>query len=155
MAIINIDSPIGRLGLREAAGAIVELTFGGYADDELEATSPVLAKAQQQLEEYFKGERRSFDLPLAPVGTDFQQAVWRALQQVDYAKTASYSDIATAIGKPQAVRAVGGANNKNPIPIIIPCHRIIGKSGSLVGYGGGLDIKQFLLDLEQRHAAER
>lgn len=102
-----------------------------------------------QLRAYFKGELHHFDLPLAPVGTDFQRKVWEALQAIPYGEVASYGEIAAAIGNPKAVRAVGGANARNPIPVIIPCHRVIGSDGSLTGFGGGLTTKQRLLDLEK------
>ncbi|MFI3245511.1 MAG: methylated-DNA--[protein]-cysteine S-methyltransferase [Ferrimonas sp.] len=108
-----------------------------------------LALVRQQLTEYFAGERRLFCLPLAPSGTDFQQQVWRALQQIPYGTTASYGEIARAIGRPKAVRALGAANGKNPLAIVIPCHRVIGANGSLTGYAGGLSLKQQLLQLEQ------
>ncbi len=102
-----------------------------------------------QLGEYFAGKRTRFDLKLAPTGTPFQLAVLNALQQIPYGKTCSYSDIASRIGKPKAVRAVGAANGRNPLPIVIPCHRVIGSNGSLTGFGGGLPVKQYLLGLEQ------
>ncbi|MEX2327596.1 MAG: methylated-DNA--[protein]-cysteine S-methyltransferase [Pseudomonadales bacterium] len=102
-----------------------------------------------QLNEYFAGERKSFDVRLAPHGTRFQLDVLRALQQIPYGETRSYRDIATSIGRPRAVRAVGAANGRNPLPIIIPCHRVIGANGSLTGFGGGLETKKYLLDLEQ------
>jgi len=104
--------------------------------------------AAAQLEEYFDGERREFDLPLDPSGTPFQMAVWKELLAIPYGETRSYKQIAENIGSPKAFRAVGLANNRNPISIIIPCHRVIGSDGSLVGYGGGLDMKQKLLELE-------
>jgi methylated-DNA-[protein]-cysteine S-methyltransferase len=107
-------------------------------------------EAQTQLEEYFSGKRTVFDLPLQPQGTDFQQAVWKALQQIPFGETRSYGDIAQAIGKPKASRAIGQANNKNPIAIVIPCHRVIGSNHQLTGYAGGLWRKEFLLDLEQK-----
>jgi len=102
-----------------------------------------------QLQEYFAGARTEFDLKLAPSGTPFQQAVLEALQQIPYGETCSYGEIAARIGKPSAVRAVGAANGRNPLPIIIPCHRVIGSNGSLTGFGGGLPTKRFLLDLER------
>jgi methylated-DNA-[protein]-cysteine S-methyltransferase len=105
-------------------------------------------EAKKQLEEYFAGKRKDFDLPLQPVGTDFQQAVWMALRQIPYGHTASYADIAQAVGSPKAARATGQANNRNPIAIIVPCHRVIGRNGKLTGYAGGLDKKEFLLALE-------
>jgi methylated-DNA-[protein]-cysteine S-methyltransferase len=102
----------------------------------------------RQLKEYFRGSRTAFDLKLHPKGTAFQKAVWKALERIPYARTRTYGDIARAIGRPTAVRAVGLANGRNPLPIVVPCHRVIGKDGSLTGYGGGLPIKQALLDLE-------
>ncbi len=104
---------------------------------------------KSQLRAYFKGELKSFDLPLAPVGTSFQLKVWQALQDIPYGEVVSYKTIAEAIGNPNAVRAVGGANGRNPIPIIVPCHRVIGSNGTLTGFGGGLETKQRLIDLER------
>lgn len=112
--------------------------------------TPLLDEAAKQLEEYFKGERREFQLPLNPQGTAFQKQVWQALCQIPYGETRSYKDIAEMIGNPKACRAVGGANNKNPIMIVIPCHRVIGANGKLVGYGGGLNIKEYLLNIESK-----
>ncbi|HBT76686.1 MAG TPA: methylated-DNA--[protein]-cysteine methyltransferase [Planctomycetaceae bacterium] len=111
----------------------------------------LIGKAAEQLKEYLAGERTDFELPLAPAGTPFQMAVWSALRQVPYGATRSYGQIANAIGKPTASRAVGGANNRNPIAIIVPCHRIIGADGSLTGYAGGMDLKRRLLDLEKKY----
>ena len=113
--------------------------------------TPLLTEAAKQLLEYFSGNRTSFDLPLAPSGTEFQQKVWQALQTIPYGETWSYKKVAEAIGNPKASRAVGMANNKNPIAIMIPCHRVIGANGKLVGYAGGLDIKSTLLELETRN----
>jgi len=108
-----------------------------------------LMRAHKQLEEYFSGKRKKFDLKLNVSGTDFQKKVWKALQDIPYGETRTYQDIALAVGKPQACRAVGGANNKNKLPVIIPCHRVIGRDGSLVGFGSGLAIKEELLQLEK------
>ena len=110
--------------------------------------TPLIKEACRQLSEYLKGERKTFDLPLNPKGTDFQKRVWRALCDIPYGETRSYKQIAEAIGNPKAVRAVGMANNRNPITIVVPCHRVIGADGKLVGYGGGLEMKEFLLRLE-------
>lgn len=110
--------------------------------------------ARIQLEEYFAGKRQQFDLKLVPNGTPFQLEVLRALQEIPYGETRSYGDIAALIGKPKAMRAVGAANGRNPIPIIIPCHRVIGANGSLTGFGGGLDTKRYLLDLEQQGGSQ-
>lgn len=112
---------------------------------------PLEQEAAKQLEEYFKGERKNFDLPLNLKGTEFQKKVWEALKQIPYAQTRSYKEIAMVIGNKNASRAVGMANNKNPCPIVVPCHRVIGSNGSLVGYALGLDIKKKLLDLEKLH----
>ncbi len=109
------------------------------------------SEAVSQLRAYFNGELRKFNLPLALEGTPFQQAVWNALQQIPYGETASYGDIAKSIGRPKAVRAVGGANGKNPIPIVVPCHRVIGSNGHLTGFGSGLPIKAALLEHECKH----
>lgn len=108
----------------------------------------VLRAAATQLAEFFAGERRSFDLPLRPGGTEFQQAAWTALLAIPYGETRTYGEQARILGRPSASRAVGGANNRNPIPVIIPCHRVVGSSGSLTGYAGGMDLKARLLDLE-------
>ena len=112
---------------------------------------PIIVQTKQQLSEYFAGKRKRFSVKLNPAGTVFQQHVWQTLQTIPFGETTSYGDIATAIGNPKAARAIGMANNRNPIPIIIPCHRIIGRNGSLTGYAGGLPLKQALLTLEQQH----
>lgn len=142
----TIASPAGVLTLTEDGGCITSLHLGGSgsAND----ASPVLDEAEKQLQEYFAGTRRSFDLPLAPAGTPFQRAVWDALRAIPYGETRTYAQIAEAIGNPNACRAVGMANNRNPIAILIPCHRVIGANGSLTGYAGGLDVKERLLALE-------
>lgn len=147
---IMLNTPVGPLTLQADAKGLCRVDFGQRAPlgpDEPE--HPVLKQAVAQLEAYFRGERTAFDLPLAPVGTAFQGKVWDALQAIPYGEVRSYADIAAAIGSPQACRAVGMANNRNPISIIIPCHRVVGANGSLTGYGGGLDTKIRLLELEQ------
>lgn len=133
-------------------GFLTELRFSGQSvnTDSDCRNGAVLDEAERQLNEYFSGERREFDLPLRPQGTEFQLADWAALCEVPYGETASYGDIARRIGRPKAFRAVGMANHNNPISIIIPCHRVIGSNGKLTGYGGGLEIKQKLLELEQK-----
>jgi len=138
------------IGIAEEAAAIAGIFFGtkppiGF----VQAETPVIKKAAAQIEEYLSGKRKRFTLPLVMHGTEFQLAVWRALQDIPYGETRSYKEIAAAIGRPKAVRAVGMANNCNPISIIVPCHRVIGHDGSLVGYGGGLPLKQRLLNLEK------
>ena len=145
------ESPVGMLGIAENGTAITGLFFGNtmpFGEWQLRNT-PLLAQAVDQLEAYFSGERTTFDLPLDAEGTVFQRSVWEALRRIPYGETRSYGQIAEAIGKPKAGRAVGMANHRNPIAIIIPCHRVIGSDGSLVGYGGGLNVKTFLLRLEQ------
>jgi methylated-DNA-[protein]-cysteine S-methyltransferase len=119
----------------------------------VEQDDEILRETRRQLDEYLEGRRREFDIPLLMVGTDFQKSVWKALLKVPYGATSTYSQMARDIGKERAVRAVGNAMGANPIAIIIPCHRIIGSDGELVGYGGGLPLKKRLLGLEQRHAA--
>ncbi len=115
-------------------------------------SNPFLRQAAEQLRAYFAGELREFDLPLDMQGTEFQRRVWNELLHIPYGETRSYSFVANTIGAPKAVRAVGAANGQNPIPIVVPCHRVIGAGGSLVGYGGGLPLKRFLLDLEAGHS---
>lgn len=116
---------------------------------QLNATHPVLVAARRQLEEYFAGRRRHFELPLAPRGTEFQREVWQALTTIPYGTTTSYGALATRLGRPSASRAVGAANGRNPLGIIVPCHRVIGSAGALTGYAGGLERKQALLALER------
>jgi len=142
---------IGRVGIVDQDGFIVELLFvnSKRSDDYKEVETKLIKNAYSQLDEYFKGTRKTFDLPLNPNGTIFQKKVWNALLEVNYGELKSYKDVAVSIGNQKACRAVGLANNKNPIPIIIPCHRIIGSNGKLVGYALGLDMKQSLIDLEK------
>lgn len=145
-----IDSPLGPLTLAGTEDALTEIAFGD-AREEKDSASPVLELAARELAEYFEGKRKEFTVPLAPEGTAFQRRVWDALREVPYGETESYKDIAVRIGKPGAAIAVGQANSRNPIPIIIPCHRIIGANGKLVGYTGGLHIKIALLELEKKN----
>lgn len=155
MRLYFSETRIGKIGLAEQDGNIVQLYFAlDVIPSAVEIIETSLLKdAFLQLHAYLAGELQQFSLPLAPCGTDFMQAVWLALCTIPYGKTASYKDIAVAIGNPKAVRAVGMANNKNPLPIFIPCHRVIGSNGKLVGYAGGLEMKQQLLDLEKHYAA--
>lgn len=161
-----IETPIGRLFVGGSARGVHRVDFIDDDRDRDEASLVALlerecgepaerdgeaaAFATSQLAEYFAGERTEFDLPLAPIGTQFQLRVWGALLDVPYGETVSYGEIAEAIGKPTGSRAVGAANGRNPISIVAPCHRIIGANGSLTGYGGGLDRKAWLLNLEAR-----
>jgi methylated-DNA-[protein]-cysteine S-methyltransferase len=152
-----MDSPVGELRIVERNGAVTAIEFApwrppsdgrplGARDD----TDPVLVETVRQLTAYFNKDLKEFDLPLAPYGTEFQQRVWKELLEIEYGETASYGQIADRLGHTNAAsRAVGLANGRNPIPIVIPCHRVIGADGSLTGYAGGMDRKQTLLELEQ------
>lgn len=150
------DMPVvGRIAICEEGGYLTEFHFkrpAGRLGEVNVKETPLHAMARQQLEEYFKGVRRNFDLPLSPRGTEFQLKVWRALVDIPYGETRCYGQIAEAVGNPKAARAVGLANNRNPLAIFIPCHRVIGANGKLVGFGGGLDVKQALLELERNNA---
>ncbi len=148
-SVFYYDSDIGKIGIAEDDSFITNVFFeNGNLNDFIINETPLIKEAHKQIEEYLKGERKSFDLPIFPSGTEFQQRVWNALKNIPYGKTVSYKDIAIEIGNEKACRAVGMANNRNPISIIIPCHRVIGKNGKLVGYGGGLHVKEYLLKLE-------
>jgi methylated-DNA-[protein]-cysteine S-methyltransferase len=150
----DMPSPIGRLRLIASDEALVGIWFehgrdAARGDPSLvEGNSSVLEQSRLQLEEYFSGARRNFDLPLEPRGTEFQRRVWKQLLTIGYGETTTYGALARDLGDAQASRAVGLANGSNPIPIVIPCHRVIGADGSLTGFGGGLPIKRALLDLE-------
>ena len=145
-----MDSPIGGLRLHAAAGLLTAIDFGAAAPRRRRVADPVLDRAEQQLTEYFAGDRTEFDLPLANDGSEFQKKVWAELQRIPYGETASYGEIARRLGyEPVISRAVGAANGANPIPIVVPCHRVIGSNGSLTGYAGGIERKQLLLELEQ------
>ncbi len=151
-AAATLPTPIGELLLVSDGEALVALHF----DDERRGAptpggdrDPVVRQASAQLREYFAGERTTFDLPLRPSGTPFEQRVWDALRGIPYGETTSYGAIAQGLGEPGAARAVGRANGRNPIPVIVPCHRVIGADGSLTGFGGGLACKRALLDLER------
>jgi len=145
------ESPFGNIVIESDGSAIIGLKTESDAKpigkNEVNTLTDITA---MQLKEYFVGKRKKFDIPLNPQGTDFQRSVWKALQDIPYGKTRSYKQIAQAIGNPKACRAVGMANNKNPIWILIPCHRVIGTDGSLTGYGGGIEMKKKLLKLEKK-----
>ena len=140
---LHLRLTAGPAGLRSIDFDLAGPAVGGPA-----ARNPTLAEAVRQLRAYFAGELRIFTLPLDPAGTDFQRRVWRELEKIPFGEVRSYSQVAEAIGAPRAVRAVGAANGANPLPIVVPCHRVIGASGRLVGYGGGLPLKKRLLELE-------
>lgn len=178
MSALFVPSPLGALLLREEAGRLAEVAFVSPTfspetpfEQELAAarrfdaqplavarlnddatppeTPPILRRAAAQLAEYFAGTRTRFDLPLAPIGTEFQRRVWAATSAIKFGETATYGEIARKIGVPNGSRAVGGALNRNPICIVVPCHRVVGSAGKLTGYDGGVDRKAFLLNLER------
>ncbi|MGB5624237.1 MAG: methylated-DNA--[protein]-cysteine S-methyltransferase [Woeseiaceae bacterium] len=154
-----VDTPIGELLL---AGEDDALSMIGFPKGSMRRdpepdwiyNEKPLAKARQQLDEYFEGARKDFDLPVKLSGTEFQLSVLKALQKIPYGETVSYGEIAKRIGRPKAVRAVGAANGRNPIPIVVPCHRVIGSGGDLTGFGGGLDTKEALLRLEAENTQD-
>ncbi len=154
MNVWYVNSILGAIRLEEQDDAICGLSFCPDGVPELEPLprrvheTALLQQAEEELNEYFAGARRDFDLPLAPKGTPFQQAVWAQLCEIPYGEVRTYGQLAAALGKPKACRAVGGACHCNPIGIIIPCHRVVGADGSLTGYAGGIDIKRYLLELE-------
>jgi methylated-DNA-[protein]-cysteine S-methyltransferase len=149
--IFHYDTGIGKIGIAEKGGNITNLFFeiDSYQHEYRIKETDILKKANNQLQEYLSGCRKEFSLPLAPNGTEFMKNVWNSLSDVSFGETRSYKEIAEIIGNPKAYRAVGSANNKNPIPIFIPCHRVIGANGKLVGYRGGLEVKGYLLNLEK------
>lgn len=158
----TVDSPVGRLLLVSDGTALTALLFGGERDAAgvagpcaMDAAAAPFPQARRELLEYFAGRRTSFEIPLAPRGTPFQKRVWEALRRIPHGSTASYAEIARAVGSPGAARAVGAANRRNPLAIIVPCHRVIGSNGTLTGYAGGLARKRALLDLETAHADTR
>lgn len=155
---MTVSSPLGPLRLCARGDELIGVYLPEHdpappaaLDDARESSGGVLARTAKQLREYFAGERREFDLPLGPEGTGFQKLVWHALAQIPYGVTRSYGELARAIGRPAASRAVGMANSKNPISIIVPCHRVIGANGTLTGYAGGMERKQWLLEHESRY----
>lgn len=158
MKRITVPSPIGTLQLFTDGSALTAIHFEDHhptprivAEDT--RSHPVLDRAAEQLSEWFAGERRSFDLRLAPRGTEFQRAVWRALEAIPFGELRAYADIARVIGRPGSARAVGTANARNPLSIVVPCHRVVGTGGALTGYAGGLARKAWLLAHERRRAA--
>ena len=153
----EMPSPVGTLRLVADDDGLRQIWFENErhprrAAPEWVRSARAVAFARMQLEEYFAGTRQVFELPLHPLGTPFQLAVWQALAGIPYGSTQSYGELAQRIGQPQAMRAVGAANGRNPLPIVLPCHRVIGANGSLTGFGGGLPVKQYLLAMERRVA---
>lgn len=154
--IFFYSTKIGKIGIQENGHAITKVYFPreDMPKDAIINETPLLKEAAKQLRDYLEGKRRSFTLNLAPEGTEFMRSVWKSLQNIPYGETCSYKEIAERIGNPKAYRAVGLANNKNPIPIFIPCHRVIGANGKLVGFAGGLELKEQLLNLEKLDKTE-
>jgi len=155
-SLFYYQTPIGRIGILENGKAITHLFFEGepFPTDALVQETQLLQEANRQLQLYFAGQLESFTLPLAPAGTDYMQRVWGALRAIPYGETRSYGEVAAALGNPKAARAVGLANNKNPLPLFIPCHRVIGANQKLVGYRGGLSVKEQLLTLEKQRSVQ-
>lgn len=158
----TMESPVGQLTLVATDEALCELSWGGdhsfgerslAVSAEVRPEHPVLVQAVRELTEYFAGTRQRFDVPVETAGTEFQQSVWQALRGIPYGETINYGEQARRIGKPSAVRAVGGANGRNPVGIIVPCHRVVGADGSLTGFGGGMDAKAWLLAHERANTA--
>ena len=153
----EIESPVGKLKLVASANALVAVLWEHEQPNRVKLNpatlapqQPILLEAERQLAEYFSGERIQFDLPLEPGGSEFQKRVWQALREIPFGQTRSYLDLAKAVGSSKAARAVGAANGKNPLSIVVPCHRVVGADGSLTGFAGGLDTKAALLALEAR-----
>ena len=142
---------LGPMTVASDGTAVTHVLFGTHVLEGRAAPSELTNRTANELQEYLAGKRTAFDIPLAPAGTEFQRAVWKALQNIPYGQTRSYADIAAVVGNPKATRAVGSANNRNPIAVLIPCHRVVGANGKLTGYAGGLALKQRLLDLERAH----
>lgn len=143
-------SPLGNLLLQADDAAVMKVHFMEETESVASATSPVLSRCMLELDEYFKGKRKVFSIPVNPNGTTFQQKVWRQLMTIPFSKTISYTELALQLGNKRVIRAAGTANGRNPVAIIIPCHRVIGSDGSLTGYGGGLWRKKWLLDFERK-----
>ncbi|NLY19972.1 MAG: methylated-DNA--[protein]-cysteine S-methyltransferase [Tissierellia bacterium] len=151
MSVYVMDSPIGKYVIEVSNGYLRRLKAWKGEENNVDSEDELLIEeVVKQLNEYFDGKRTEFDIPIEIAGTEFQQKVYRALLEIPYGETRSYSDIAIAVGSPKAVRAIGNTNRLNPVGIIVPCHRVIGKNGALVGYAGGLDRKTYLLDLEKK-----
>ena len=149
-----LETKIGKIELQEENGYIIEININKETNQNEEKqikNSKILEEAEKQLKEYFSGKRKQFEIPVNPKGTEFMKKVWQELQKIPYGETRTYKEIASKVGCEKGARAVGMANNKNPIPIIIPCHRVIGANGKLVGYALGLEMKEQLLELEKNY----
>jgi methylated-DNA-[protein]-cysteine S-methyltransferase len=154
-SVAYYDSPIGTIEIRGNERGVSRLDFVDGRESSRAEAAPCLKDAARELDEYFRGSRRTFAFPLALKGTEFQRGVWRALLRIPFGATASYGEVAAWAGRPGAARAVGQANHRNPVAIVIPCHRVVGRSGNLVGYGGGLWRKKWLLEHERRGIHEK
>lgn len=152
--VFYYDTPLGRMGIASLGEYVTDVFFarGDSFSPAVCRQTPVIREAYRQLGEYFAARRTRFDVPLALCGTEFQTEVWKALLEIPYGQTRTYAQIAARVGRPAAARAVGMANHRNPVAILVPCHRVIGASGELTGYAAGLDIKRFLLELERRQS---
>lgn len=155
--VFYYDTPIGKIGIADNGDFVTGLFFGNSCrlQGAQEKETPLIKRTMEQIREYFAGTRTEFDVPVALQGTEFQTQVWKALMEIPYGQTCTYGQLAARIGNPKASRAVGLANNRNPVSIIVPCHRVIGASGKLVGYGGGLPAKERLLGLERKVSEKR
>ena len=156
----EIESPVGKLKLVANANVLIAVLWEQerlnrvkLAPVKFDPQQPILIETERQLKQYFAGTRKEFELPLEPTGSEFQKKVWRALREIPFGQTRSYLDLAKSIGSAKAVRAVGAANGKNPLSIVVPCHRVVGANGALTGFAGGLQVKAKLLALEERVAA--
>lgn len=145
---IVFDTPVGPMALEGTEDALTALYLPNTPVEPMGMETPLLARGRGELLEYLVGKRRTFDLPLKPQGTPFQQKVWSALADIPYGQTITYGELARRVGCPKGSRAVGQANHRNPLPILLPCHRVVGAGGTLTGYGGGLELKEWLLRLE-------
>ena len=145
---IVFDTPVGPMALEGTEDALTALYLPNTPVEPVGAETPLLARGRGELLEYLVGKRRTFDLPLKPQGTPFQKKVWSALADIPYGQTITYGELARRVGCPKGSRAVGQANHRNPLPILLPCHRVVGANGTLTGYGGGLELKEWLLRLE-------
>ena len=148
---IVFDTPVGQMALECEGETLTALYLPCHPMEPAGSPTPLLEQGREELLEYFQGKRRSFDLPLAPKGTPFQQMVWRALADIPYGTVISYKELARRVDRPKGFQAVGQANGRNPLPIFLPCHRVVGADGTLTGYAGGLRLKQYLLELERNH----
>ena len=152
LSFYTYATPLGRITLQSDEAGITRLAFGADVLEGTRVSNTVMNRCASQMQEYLAGKRQAFDVPLSIHGSDFQLSVWSEIAKIPYGEQATYSQIAERIGKPSAYRAVGSAANKNPLPILVPCHRVVGSNGALVGYAFGLKLKEFLINLERSHS---